>query len=188
MLLPAAPPSLIKRVAVQSLIFLGGFSIVAGAFYFVGKSQASTDVASTDASHHPTFELPQGAIKLLDCLESRGAQFVMPDDIPLGPIYNMWNGEITGITYMINENELSQDKVFDDLRLESMDYDHVDISRVVQGHAGFAQNHYHLFVSAVPKTVTDQIHCSVMEQEQMLPETEPTIEAMDEMHDTMSEQ
>ena len=57
-------------------------------------------VASAQAAEGLT--LPEGAIQLSPALPAMGEHWARPQDLPLGPIYMVWQGDVIGIEYMFD--------------------------------------------------------------------------------------
>lgn len=105
--------------------------------------------------------LPEGATVIAQCAKGRGTQYALPKDIPLGPVYNVHEGEVIGIEFMIGKDELLlESKNFLNLPLNNVKYNHINVGLLSEGHAGFTSPHYHVDVMMVPTSVTEQITCS----------------------------
>ncbi len=113
------------------------------------------DVSSTELS------VPQDATVIAQCAKGRGTQYALPKDIPLGPVYNVYEGKVIGIEYMVGKDDLlTSAKSYLNLPLKNIKYDHVNIGLLSQGHAGFPQPHDHVSFMMVPTSLTDKIICT----------------------------
>jgi hypothetical protein len=152
---------LILVVAVLVALVVG----VAGG-YLLGtsnnkKNQVATKDTKTTEVADVELAIPQGATVIAQCAKGRGTQYALPKDIPLGPVYNVHEGKVIGIEFMVGKDELlGTAKNFLDLPLYNKKFDHVNIGLLSQGHAGFPTPHYHVDVMMVPTSVTDKITCT----------------------------
>ena len=51
-----------------------------------------------------TLALPADAVKLTDVIPQMGEHWANPAQLPLGPIYNVYKGEVIGLEYMWSED------------------------------------------------------------------------------------
>ncbi len=149
--------SLIIGIIVATATGFGG--------YTYGKRQAKPVSTATDTA----LTLPQGATLVAQCVPGRGAQYALAKDIPAGPVYNVYKGQVIGLEFMIGDSKVMHntltgtpmDMNMDDLgiSLSNAKYDHFSMNVFPNGHAGFTEQHYMFDVYNVPKTVTDAITC-----------------------------
>lgn len=147
---------------VALLILVAGVSVGS---YLLGsnKNNASKNATNTNKVEVVEKELtvPQGATVIAQCAKGRGTQYALPKDIPLGPVYNVYEGKVIGIEFMVGKDDLvGAAKNYLNLPLSGAKYDHVNIGLLSQGHAGFTSPHYHVDIMMVPKTTTDKITCT----------------------------
>lgn len=106
----------------------------------------------------PTGEmkLPEGAVKLSDAVPAMGEHWANPKDLPLGPIYLVWQGKVIGIEYMFKldmmsaapagppspTGEVSFNYSTPNLPLFGQKIDHLTIAYMPDGHEGFKVPHY----------------------------------------------
>lgn len=133
--------------------------------YLLGSSKNSTSKTATNTNKVEVVEkeltVPQGATVIAQCAKGRGTQYALPKDIPLGPVYNVYEGKVIGIEFMVGKDDLvGAAKSYFNLPLSGAKYDHVNIGLLSQGHAGFTSPHYHVDIMMVPKTTTDKITCT----------------------------
>ena len=155
------PPKSRTTLLIVGIVGLAVVCAVGG--FFAGHTTASS-AKNTVMKPTPVVEaaitLPTDATQISKCAIGRGAQYALPKDIPLGPVYNVYQGKVIGIEYMVGKDDLlTKNQSFLNLALANQKYDHVNIGLLSQGHSGFPSPHYHVDVMMVPKTVTDLITC-----------------------------
>ncbi|GAC1387536.1 MAG: hypothetical protein NVS1B7_0660 [Candidatus Saccharimonadales bacterium] len=162
---PAHTPGHIGTIVGATIALL--LILIAGAGSYVYATGIANkkidDVKRSSAAANVSQELsiPAGATVIAECAKGRGKQYVLPKDIPLGPVYNVSEGKVIGIEYMVGKDDLiGSTKNFLNLPLNNIKYDHVNIGLLSQGHAGFPSPHYHVDVMMVPTSVTDKITCT----------------------------
>lgn len=139
---------------VVGLAVLGGASFGS---YLAGKHAAHPAPVMADASS--VKKVPAGATIIEQCEPGLGTQYVLPKDIPNGPVYNVYKGKLIGIEYMTDLAELEKlNTVLDNLPLYSQTYDHINIMSM-PAHSGFPTPHYQVDVMMVPASTTKQITC-----------------------------
>lgn len=144
-------------IAVVALLVVVG--IVYAAFA-VGFSRGHTagrndQVAASEAI---AIKVPEHATMVAQCTAGAGTQYVMPSDIPQGPIYNVWNNKVTGIEFMLAQSKIAANKTLD-IALNSQKYDHIDVMYEAAGHAGFTEPHYHIVLSMISYKEEQKITC-----------------------------
>lgn len=144
--------------AVVAIILIVGAGLLA---YHMGKNHGYTDGknAETAAMTAAELKVPSGATMIAQCATGEGTQYVLPSDIPTGPIYNVWNGKVTGIEYMLAQSSIANSKT-QNLPLQSQNFNHVDVMYEPTGHAGFTEPHYHVILSLIPYSQEQKITCS----------------------------
>ena len=144
-------------MGIFALIVLVGLAF--GAYHFGnshgyknGKSAQFTAVTAA------ALKVPANATMIAQCTPGEGTQYVLPANIPQGPIYNVWNGKVTGLEYMLGAGEIANMKT-QNLSLMSQQYNHIDVMYEAAGHAGFTEPHYHVILSLVPYSEEQKITC-----------------------------
>ncbi len=99
----------------------------------------------------PKMELPDGAQKLSDVIPAMGEHWANPAQLPLGPIYLVYKGEVIGIEYMWSEDMLQDVSIPTPAGPEELSVlvplpvgvtvDHVDYAFMPHGHEGFEVPH-----------------------------------------------
>ncbi|MEO6761642.1 MAG: hypothetical protein ABI220_04685, partial [Candidatus Saccharimonadales bacterium] len=120
---PVKPPGPVKGhhsvkillLVVVALVILVA-AVAAGYAYGRGKTMSETTAKPAAASAMSAMPVPQGATILEQCEPGLGRQYILPKDIPGGPVYNVYQGKLTGIQYMISLKSLgSLDQAVNDL-------------------------------------------------------------------------
>ncbi len=122
-------------------------------------------VAASCTPAAPKMELPADAIQLSDVIPQMGEHWANPAQLPLGPIYLVYKGEVIGIEYMWNDDMLQEISIPTPAGPEELSVlvplpvgvtvDHVDYAFMPHGHEGFEVPHsdIHLyFISQAEKS------------------------------------
>lgn len=152
-----------KLLIILGVVVLVGGGTVGG--YFYGKSQAKTVSNNSSGSQTEAtkvaLQVPEGATITAQCVAGRGTQYIMPKDIPYGPIYDVYQNKVIGLEYMVPKDTLPTTAVSKiHYALMNVPYDHIDIGAVPEGHAGFTMTHYHLDFLNITKEASDKITCA----------------------------
>lgn len=124
--------------------------------YKIGAHKSSDTHEDTMTS---AITLPKDATVTAECEAARGKQYILPKDIPTGPIYDVHNGKVIAIEYLVSQDELaSQSDMFKELDLPKADYDHISIIPTA-AHAGLNEAHFHAIAYLIPQAEADKITC-----------------------------
>lgn len=125
------------------------------------KEDSSNNVPKVAAPNVEDKELavPEGATVISECAKGRGKQYVLPKDIPQGPVYNVHNGKVTSVEYMLGQEDVLNNKDYLNLPLENVKYEHINIGLLSKGHSGFPEPHYHVDVFTIPHEEALKITC-----------------------------
>lgn len=162
---PPAPNStktggskIVMLVAVLILVAAVGV----GGYLLGSKKSQSTKTSTTMQTTTPTtvpFTVPKDATVASDCVDMRGKQFILPKDIPDGPIYDMYNSKVVAIEYVVNFDEVtSTPQKFANL-LPGGTFDHLTIMPM-DAHAGVNVKHVHVIAYTIPAKDAEAIKCS----------------------------
>ncbi len=114
----------------------------------------------------PKLGLPEGAQKLSDVIPAMGEHWANPADLPLGPIYLVYKGEVIGIEYMWSEDMMQEVSIPTPEGPEEFDalpplpvgatVNHVDVAHMHHGHEGFEVPHWdiHMYFITVEEKNT----------------------------------
>jgi hypothetical protein len=130
--------------------------------YVLGSQQSQAAAPQVDKTGGDAeLKVPTGATVIAQCSKGRGTQYVLPKDIPTGPVYNVHNGKVIGIEFMVGQHDLhTKGSNFLDLPLFGKKFDHVNIGLLSKGHAGFPEPHYHVDVMMIPASAASNITCA----------------------------
>jgi hypothetical protein len=109
---------------------------------------------SACGSPAPKMTLPEGAQKLTDVIPAMGEHWANPAQLPLGPIYMVYKGEVIGIEYMWTDDMLQEVEIPSPEGPEHFNalvplpvgvvVDHVNYAFMDHGHEGFEVPHHDL--------------------------------------------
>jgi hypothetical protein len=125
-------------------------------FSVVRQQERETQTQVTDGNQ---LEVPPEAEVINECAEGRGKQYVLSENLPKGPVYGVWNGEITSVEYMLGKEEFLGGQDFTNLDLMNARYDHVDVGLLSEGHSGYPEPHYHVDLYTISDEKSQQITC-----------------------------
>ncbi len=107
----------------------------------------------------PKMELPAGAQKLSDVIPAMGEHWADLAQMPLGPIYLVYKGEVIGLEYMWTEDMMQAVSIPTPAGPEEFNalvplpvgvtVDHVDIAFMEHGHEGFEVPHWDMHLSFI---------------------------------------
>lgn len=126
--------------------------------YNRGHSNANSVIASAEAAE-TSLQVPKGATIIEQCDPGKGTQYVLPSDIPHGPVYDVYNGKVIGVEYMIGKQDLANNVSYFNLPLFGKKYNHIDIGMLSQGHAGYPVPHYHVDIDMISRAASEAITC-----------------------------
>lgn len=156
---PSSGPK--KSMLPKLILFVVVLLLIAGAAagaYLFGKHQnkpAPTAAAEAD------IIVPDGATVAEECIDGLGKQYALPKDIPYGPIYNVNNGKVIGVEYMVGGDEFTKDPAkFTNLQGFNHKFDHVNLDYLPNGHAGLIGTHFHIDLFTISKEAASQIKCA----------------------------
>jgi hypothetical protein len=93
---------------------------------------------------HPSG-IPADAVKLSPCIATMGEHWANPKDLPMGPIYGVWQGKPVFTEIMVSVKQLQDGFSYADIHaLPGYTIDHIDFKYEPNGHAGFTVPHYDL--------------------------------------------
>ncbi|GEM47385.1 hypothetical protein [Deinococcus cellulosilyticus] len=89
--------------------------------------------------------LPEGTIKISECVPGMGEHWARPQDLPLGPIYGVLDGSLVFVEIMPSHADFIAGKSWVDVLKTPkwfLKINHVDIEFLPQGHDGYPVPHY----------------------------------------------
>ena len=150
-------PVLVVAVIAAILGLGGGFAVAAASGVSFKKQAAQTVEAPKVVAKE--LKVPDDATVISECAKGRGKQYVRPKDIPQGPVYNVFNGKVIGIEYMLSQKDMLANKDYLNLLLEGVAYDHMNVGLLSKGHSGYPEPHYHIDVFTVSNEEASKITC-----------------------------
>lgn len=104
-----SPPSKSKmsplKIILALIILIILFGVVGAVAYHEGKSNEKIVYKTSVATPKP-ISLPPTAIVTEACVPGRGKQYIIPSQIPEGPIYDVENSKVIAIEYLISIQQL----------------------------------------------------------------------------------
>jgi hypothetical protein len=115
----------------------------------------------------PPVTLPPQTIVVTDCVPGLGKQYVLPKDIPNGPIYNVVNSKVIAVEYnykavdlFVNPNRLSE-TIIPLTKNYQVDHFTTSIGELKGGTTAEAQQvPVRLIMYVVPQAEADAITCA----------------------------
>lgn len=151
---PKRPLLKTASLVIIGLVILAG---VAAGSYLLGKHRAKP--ATTTTAKTAAMTVPAGATIIEKCEPGLGTQYVLPKDIPGGPVYNVYQGKVIGIEYMTSITTVDKlDTMLENLPLYNQKYDHINVMSM-PAHSGFPTPHYQVDVMMVPAATAKKITC-----------------------------
>lgn len=88
--------------------------------------------------------IPADVLLVSPCVKGMGEHWANPKNLPLGPIYGVYDGKPVFTEVMIDKASFASGKSYVDVLqpLPGYTIDHVDIEYVPHGHAGYPIPHY----------------------------------------------
>ncbi|HSW66791.1 MAG TPA: hypothetical protein VLI54_06660 [Bacillota bacterium] len=167
-LTPPAPPKPPgpSRHLLPLFLIVGGAMLLLALFvmgaYQLGKKANTTSMQTTTTQQTvtQTLTVPKDATITAECAVARGKQYIIPKDIPTGPIYDVYQGKVVAIEYLVGETDLNKHTdMFDSLPLPKASYDHMMIMPM-EAHAGENEAHFHVVAYLITKTEAAKITCA----------------------------
>lgn len=164
---PNTPPQKPVKRQAKKMVWIVVFvaivivSFISGRYLGTRSNSEQAKEAEQHVAMHPVKELsvPPEATVISECSRFRGKQFVLPEDIPTGPVYNVYEGEVIGLEFMLGKEELDSGEDFVDLAMGGVEYDHMDVGLLSEGHAGYPEPHYHIDIYTISKSEAEKITC-----------------------------
>jgi len=106
---------------------------------------------------HPAG-IPGNAVMLSPCVQTMGEHWAALKDMPLGPIYGVYQGKPVFSEIMISQEQLAHGFSYDNIRaLAGYRIDHVDFEFEPHGHPGFPVPHYDIHAYYISPAMQAQI-------------------------------
>lgn len=157
---PPKPSKLpmIVLAAVTLVLGLGlGFSVAS--LLQPKETKTASQLPAPQQTAEKKLTVPEGATVIAECAKGRGKQYVLPKDIPQGPVYNVYDGKVIGVEYMLGQQDVLSSKDYLNLPLQGVKYDHINIGLLSKGHSGYPDPHYHVDIFTISHEEAAKITC-----------------------------
>jgi hypothetical protein len=115
--------------------------LLAGTAVPAGAAPAQPELPP-QPSVHPDG-IPAAALLVSPCIATMGEHWAQPKDLPMGPIYGVWQGKPVFTELMVTVTQLQQGFSYANIRaLPGYTIDHVDFKFEPKGHEGLPVPHY----------------------------------------------
>lgn len=114
---------------------------------------ATLPAQALDLSHLPDVSmLPKGVVQISPVVPGMGEHWADPANLPLGPIYCVYQGKIVCLEFMIAQADFAAGKSWPDLPgLEGLPpVNHVNMGFEPHGHEGDEIPHYDMHIYYLP--------------------------------------
>ena len=129
-------------------ILFRGLMAAVTIFTILAYSSAWGVVFASDSAQ----DLPSGTVQLTPAIPGMGEHWANDADMPLGPIYLVYQGEVIGIEFMYSQDMLGEvtiptpegEEIFHELANLAVNHrvDHFDVAFLDHGHEGFEAAHW----------------------------------------------
>ena len=144
------------RFAIRALVALAvclcaASVALAGPNKMMGPSPEEMKMMGTVGPKHPAG-IPADALPVLGCIPTMGFHYANPKDLPFGPIYGWYNGQVTFTEIMVDQKLFESGKSWSNVLkpLPGHTIDHVDVWFEVHGHPGYPIPHYDIHAWYIP--------------------------------------
>ncbi len=128
-----------------------GFA-VAGSVALLGADAAAPSLPPQPATR--PAGIPSDAMLVSPCIATMGEHWANLKNLPLGPIYGVWQGRPVFTEIMVSVQQLQQGFSYADVHaLPGYTIDHVDVSFEPHGHEGYPIPHYDIHAYYVSPAV-----------------------------------
>jgi hypothetical protein len=126
--------------------------VLTGAAALLGAAPAQP-VLPPQPAVHPAG-IPADALLVSPCIAGMGEHWADPKNLPLGPIYGVWQGKPVFTEIMVSVKQLQQGFSYANIHaLPGYAIDHIDFNFEPNGHEGFPVPHYDLHAYYVSPTL-----------------------------------
>ncbi len=103
----------------------------------------------------PPLGLPAGVQQLSPCVPGMGEHWANPKDLPFGPIYGVYHGQVVFTEIMIDQKAFAAGKSWSEQLkpVAGHSIDHVDVDFQPHGHPRYTVPHYDIHAYYVPHAV-----------------------------------
>lgn len=150
--------SWLRTTVVIILAAAVGAVLMWGALHFLDREDH--EEAEEQETVSVGIMLPKDATVTAECADERGKQYIVPKDIPTGPIYDVYQGKVVAVEYLIGQTELaSKSDMYADLKMpKGGTYDHLMLMPTAP-HAGLNEAHFHVIAYLISQHDASMIKC-----------------------------
>lgn len=157
-------PKLKKRsTRLKTILILFGIIILlagtAAGAYVLGRGDKEIVYKEREPK---SLDLPPQAVVMTECVPGRGKQYILPQDIPKGPIYDVHDGKVVAIEYriVIKDVESDPNQLSNTILGLTRDYpvDHFSMVPEIANSNNPVES-FHLAMFVVPKEEANKISC-----------------------------
>lgn len=131
--------------------------LLVGVSYWAGTRKHAAVVTKTAQK---TITIPKDATVTAECADMRGKQYIVPKNIPTGPVYDVYQGKVVAVEYLVGQTELAnKSDVFANLAVPQADYNHLTVMPMAP-HAGENELHFHVIMYLISNAAAQKITCT----------------------------
>ncbi len=134
-------------------IAASAFAFVVGGWVALLGAGPATPMLPPQPAVRPAG-IPADAMLVSPCIATMGEHWANLKNLPLGPIYGVWQGKPVFTELMVSVQQLQKGFSYADIHaLPGYTIDHVDVSFEPNGHEGFPIPHYDIHAYYVTPAV-----------------------------------
>jgi hypothetical protein len=145
---------LLQRVGLLAIGIAAGAALTGSPVVASLRQPTTTPVA---------WVAPEGVVQITPCVPLMGEHWANPADLPMGPIFTVYEGRLMSIEYMPTQADLMDGKSWNDLTFrylgQQLPIDHVDVDFQPRGHEGLEVPHYDMHFFLVRHVEDREITC-----------------------------
>ena len=150
------------RIPRRTGLFVAGLVVGLGVGFAVASQPVratATNVAASPLAWVP----PPGVVQISPCVPTMGEHWANPDDLPMGPIYTVDQGQLISIEYMPGQDDFAAGRSWNDLTFryngQPLAIEHADVDFQPHGHEGYEVPHYDMHFYLVSHAEDRAITC-----------------------------
>jgi len=144
----------ILALATVAACFLVGTAAAADNANAMRPTQQQMKMIMTpNGPQHPAG-MPAGVAPYLGCIPTMGYHYADPKNLPFGPIYGWYHGQLTFTEIMVDKKLFEAGTNWNEVLkpLPGHTIDHVDIWYEAHGHPGYTIPHYDIHAWYIPRS------------------------------------
>ncbi len=140
-----------------------GFLIVGLAIGVVLAAQPARATLTQPSTTPIAWMAPAGVVQISPCIPEMGEHWARPQDLPMGPIYTVYQGRLMSIEYMPAQADFMAGKSWHELYFtywgQQLPIQHADFGFQPHGHEGFEVPHFDMHFFVVSPDEVREITC-----------------------------